>query len=197
MKHFDSKTKSRSRIGLGALIVFVCILAAGYFLVNRHKTETYTGPVGKITLAAYAGDTGLLVYIAEDQGFFAKNGLDVTIHDYEAGKLAADALLADKADICTSTGFVFVSNSFNNKDLRVFGTVALGESNAMVARKDRGITDPEDLKGRKIAVTKKSSGEFYLGNFLIFNGLTLNDVETVDLKPSEIECPTSVSAQSS
>jgi len=152
----------------------------------QENPEKYTGPVEKITLAAYAGETGALVYVAEDQGYFEENGLEVTIKDYESGKAAADALIDGEADISTSAGFVFVSNSFDHADLRVLGTVATAEVKELVARKDKGITTIDDLIGKKIGVTKKSGGEFSLGTFLIFNGLSDQDVEIVDLKPSEI-----------
>ncbi len=152
----------------------------------QKQPEKYTGPVEKITLAAYAGETGALVYVAEHQGFFEKYGLEVTINDYESGKAAADALLAGEADIATSADFVFVSNSFEHTDLRIFGTVATTEVKELVARKDKGITTTDDLMGKKIGVTKKSGGEFALGTFLIFNGLSYQDVELIDLKPSEI-----------
>ena len=42
------------------------------------------------------------------------------------------------------------------------------------------------MKGKKIGATKKTSGEFSLGLFLTFHGLSEKDVELVDLKPSEI-----------
>ena len=144
------------------------------------------GSAEKITLAAYAGETGALVYVAEDQGFFEENGLDVTIKGYASGKAAADALINGEADIATSAGFVFVSNSFDHTDLRVFGTVATAEVKELVARKDKGITTTADLMGKKIGVTKKSGGEFALGVFLIFNALSYQDVELVDLKGSQI-----------
>jgi len=152
----------------------------------QEQPEKYTGPVEKITLAAYAGETGALVYVAEDQGYFEENGLEVTIKDYESGKAAADALIDGEADIAASADFVFVSNSFDHADLRVFGTVATAEVKELVARKDKGITTIDDLIGKKIGVTKKSGGEFALGRFLIFNALSYEDVELVDLKPSEI-----------
>ncbi len=152
----------------------------------QEQPEKYTGPVEKITLAVYAGETGALVYVAEDQGYFEENGLEVTIKDYGSGKAAADALIAGEADISTSAGFVFVSNSFDYIDLRILGTVATAEVKELVARKDKGITTTDDLIGKKIGVTKKSGGEFALGRFLIFNGLSLQDVELVDLKPSEM-----------
>jgi ABC-type nitrate/sulfonate/bicarbonate transport system substrate-binding protein len=137
-------------------------------------------------LAAYEGDTGLLPYIAQEQGFFENNGLDVEIKNYDSGKLAADALIAGDADISTSADAVLVSNSFEHEDLRVMGTVAIANVVGLIARKDRGINEPTDLAGKKIGVTRGSNGEFSLGVFLILNGLTLEDIEIVDLKPNEI-----------
>ncbi len=92
----------------------------------------YEGPVEKLTIASYFGDSGALVYIADNRGYFKANGLDVTIKDYEAGKLAADALMAGKVDISTSAGFVFVSNSFNNPDLKILGTVAVSKTTGLI-----------------------------------------------------------------
>ncbi len=170
------------KLFIGIAIIAVIAISVG----GCQQPEKYTGPVEKITLAAYAGETGALVYVAEDQGYFEKNGLEVTIKDYESGKAAADALIDGEADISTSADFVFVSNSFDHADLRVFGTVATAEVIELVARKDKGITTPTDLKGKKIGVTKKSSAESDLGKFLLYNGLSIDDVELVDLKPSGI-----------
>ncbi len=166
-----------------AVTVMLAMAVAG---CTQGRPEKYTGPVEKITVAAAAYLTGALVYVAEDQGYFEENGLEVTIKDYESGKAAADALIAGEADISTSADFVFVSNSFDHADLRVLGTVATAQVKELVARKDKGITTTDDLIGKKIGVTKKSGAEFLLGVFLIFNALSYEDVELVDLKPSEI-----------
>lgn len=152
----------------------------------QEQPEKFTGPAKKITVAAAAYLTGALVYVAEEQGYFEENGLEVTIKDYGSGKAAADALIAGEADISTSAGFVFVSNSFDHADLRVLGTVATSQVKELVARKDKRITAINDLIGKKIGVTKKSGAEFALGVFLIFNALSYDDVELVDLKSSEI-----------
>ncbi len=168
------------------IILIIAILIFGILISGCAKEEKYTGPVEKVTLAGYAGETAALIYVAENQGFFEKNGLDVTIKDYASGKAAADALIAGEADISTSADFVFVSNSFEHPDLRVFGTVATAEVIELVARKDKGIATPADLNGKKIGVTKKSSAESDLGKFLLYNGLSIDDVELVDLNPSGI-----------
>jgi len=152
----------------------------------QKQPEKYTGPVKKITVAAAEYDTGALIYVAEDQRFFEENGLDVTINGYASGKACADALINGEADIATSAGFVFVSNSFDYTDLRVFGTVATKQIKELVTRKDRGITAINDLVGKKIAVKEKSGAEFQLGVFLVLNGISQEDVELVYLKPSEM-----------
>ena len=164
----------------------VSLFVGGLYLLIREKPEEYTGPVEKITVAAAEYLTGALVYIAEDQGFFEENGLEVTLKSYGSGKACADALIDGEADISTSAGFVFVSNSIEHSDLRVFGTVATKQVKELVARKDKGIATINDLVGKKIGVTKKSGAEFQLGVFLTFNGISQKDVELVDLRPVEM-----------
>lgn len=67
------------------------------------------------------------------------------------------SLLAGKADIATSAEAVLVSHSFQNKNLRILSTIAIGNTNGVVARKDRGIKTAKDLKGKRVGVTGKSA----------------------------------------
>jgi NitT/TauT family transport system substrate-binding protein len=168
------------------LIVVVSVVALASYLWFAQKQPRYTGPVEKVTIAAAEYLTGALVYVAEDQGFFEQNGLEVTIKGYGSGKACADALIAAEADISTSADNVFVSNSFEHADLRVLGTVATKQIKKLVARKDKGIATINDLRGKKIGVTKRSGAEFQLGVFLVFNGISQQDVELVDLRPQEM-----------
>ncbi len=180
----------RKSIAIIFAILIVIALGAGIWL-SQKKPEKYTGPVEKITVASAEYLTGALIYIAEDQGFFEKNGLEVTIRDFGSGKACADALIIGEADISTSADNVFVSNSFEHADLRIFGTVATAQVKELVARKNKGIKTINDLIGKKIGVTKRSGAEFQLGVFLTFNGISQEDVELVDLKPSEMMGPIS------
>jgi len=57
------------------ILVVVIVIGLGigsYFWMRQEQPQKYTGPVEKITLAAYAGDTVALVYVTEDQGFLKK-----------------------------------------------------------------------------------------------------------------------------
>lgn len=166
---------------------FLCVLVLGIALNFSFSTPAQaTDKPEKLSVAAYAGDTGLLVYLAQAQEYFSHNGLDVTISDYEAGKLAVDALLAGEVDLATAADFVFVTQKFEHPDLVSIGTIAIADTMGLVARKDSGIKKCGDLKGKRVGVTQKSSGEFNLGLFLLACGLSMNDVDIVDLNPGEM-----------
>jgi len=183
-KKVDEMTLTKAqRMFIGIVIIVVIGVSFGGC---QEQPEKYNGPVEKITVAAAEYLTGALIYIAEDQGYFEENGLDVTIKGYASGKACADALISGEADISTSAGFVFVSNSYDYTDLRVLGTVATAQIKELIARKDKGITTIDDLAGKKIGVTRKSGAEFLFGVFLTLNSLLYEDVELVDLRPSEI-----------
>lgn len=178
MKAFQTRTFLIS----AAAVAVLCGLTS----CRPTPREGPVSTVAKLTLAAYAGDESFLPFVAQAKGYYAANGLDVTIKRFEAGKLAMDAFLAGEADLATCSEFVFVSQSFRHSDLRVVAAVTLSQVNELVARRDHGISQPIDLKGKTIGVTKKSSGEFFLGTFLTFSGLSTEDVRIVDLTPSQI-----------
>jgi NitT/TauT family transport system substrate-binding protein len=64
--------------------------------------------------------------------------------------------------------------------------IASYQKHELIARKDRGIDEIADVTDKKVGVTRKSAGEFVLGRFLTLNQLSFEDVEIVDLTPTEI-----------
>ena len=169
------------------LALLTVAISATLVILFRRVVPTQPGsPRHTLTLGAYRGDTCSLVWIANERGYFTRHGLDLVIREHEAGKLAVDALVAGDVDVATAAEFVVVSNGFNHPDLRVVGTIARAETMEVIARKDHGIGGIADLRGKRIGVTRKSTAEFFLGSFLLFNGLVYTDVELVDLTPSQI-----------
>ena len=57
-----------------AIFIIIAIVMTVATVTGCAQEAKYTGPVEKITLAAYAGETAALVYVAEEQGFFEENG---------------------------------------------------------------------------------------------------------------------------
>lgn len=173
------------------LIIGSIIVIAGAFVlvkkptfVSSNKRSAYSGPIENVRVGNVAVHT-IFNRIAEEQGFFKANGLNVEITNFTSGPESLAGLVADKTDIGIAADFVGVRNIFDQPDLRILAQVNQHRIFELAAKKDR-IRSPQDLKGKKIGVTKNSAGEYFLGNFLLVNNLKLEDITMVDLTPAEM-----------
>ena len=128
-----------------------------------------------------------LMWIAEDERFFARNGLDMSFRKYDTGAGALDAMLKGEADITMGTAdFPTVGRAFRKESFRIIGNADKADFIYIIARRDRGIEKVSDLKDKKVGTTLGTVAHFHLGRFLNLNGLSIEDVQLVDLKtPAE------------
>jgi len=115
------------------------------------------------------------------------NGLRVTMRDYPEGLNALDALSHGDVDIAQASEYPLVGKAFNKDRVRIIANVDKGEYFFVLGRRDRGIKNVADLKGKRIGVTFRTISEFYLGRFLILNGIQIGDVTRVDLTSAQLE----------
>lgn len=177
-------TKSQTALFLVSLI----LLAIGgyyYWLRVHAPTPLYVGPAEKIIIGNI-GEYSIFNLIAKENGYFVENGLSAEIVEYPSGPPAVADLLAGKMDIVIAAEFVGARNILTNKDLRILASVDRHEDFQMIVRKDAKITGPADLKGKKIGVTQKGAGEFFLGRFLNYNGIDAEEAVVFDMTPEEM-----------
>jgi NitT/TauT family transport system substrate-binding protein len=180
------KRKAGRTLAVVVLTLVICAgIGAGIWYATR-SPRRYTGPVEKLKIGMVKGEYSALVMIAKEEGYYRENGLVAEIVECESGVAAVDALLKGNVDVATASDVVLVSNSFKHEDLRALCAISSVNNIKIIGRKDRGLSQPSDLKGKKIAVTAKSSGEYFLGTFLTFNGLSMRDVSVVDLPPKAL-----------
>ncbi len=166
------------------------LIAAAVFLLfgcQKDAGSTFSGPVEKITFGVVNIEASSLFYIAETLGMFKKNGLEVNLQEYPAGLLATEDLLKNKVDVVTAAEFVVVTKHFLRKDLKILASIVRADTHEVIGRIDHGITEPANLKGKRIALTRNSSADFFMATFLSHQGVPAKAVTFVDLPPLAIQ----------
>ena len=147
----------------------------------------FAGSRGPITIGVERGPLLALVMIAEDQGFFSKQEVDVTVKYYTTGKLALNGMFSGEVELATPAETPIVFSSFERIDFSIVATIGSSDNDPkIVARKDRDIQKPGDLRGKRIATQKASAVHFFLHSFLIKNGLSEKDIKLSFKHPDEL-----------
>jgi NitT/TauT family transport system substrate-binding protein len=98
---------------------------------------------------------------------------------------AINGMLRGEVDIAEAAEFPFVRVVFQKEQVDIISCNDKFENDYIVGQKDRGIETISDLKGKRIGVALKTINEFYLGRFLGLNGMNMQDVALVDIKPAQ------------
>lgn len=172
-------------IAVSALVI-VAVLALGY-ANGRGLFTKPAAPMEKLRIALPMTQHAALLYIAVANGYFAQEGLDVTVTPVSHGKAALDLLAEGKVDLASAAEVPFVISVLKGARLGIAATVvSVSTEMAIVARRDRAIAAPHDLSGKRVGVTFGTSGEYFLWAFLIRNRLAPDSVTLVDVLPGQL-----------
>lgn len=136
-----------------------------------------------ITIGEFPFEANALFYIAEDRGYFAANSLNVTMQTYSSVTMALDGLHNNEVDAGLASEFAMVGRLFNRQSISLIGSIDRFEGLYLIGRKDKGIENIPDLRGKRVGLTRNAIGEFYLGRFLDLNNMSIQDVTLVDMPP--------------
>lgn len=141
----------------------------------------------KVTLAQNPVPHSALPIIAKKRGFFEEFGLDVDVKEFTTGKLCFDAMLGGGADFATVAETPIMYAGFSKQPIYVIATIEQSPlSVKVIARKDKGVTDPADLKDKPVGTFKGGSAEYFFSQFLKKHGMTFDDVKITYMKPPEL-----------
>ncbi len=124
------------------------------------------------------------LFLAQEKGFFAKEGVEVELINIDVHAAAFGGLFAGQVD--AMAGALLDAPAFSEPD-ETFGVRAGDDesqgADGIVASKD--IQSIADLKGRSVAVLRGGVQQFYLNVLLKEAGLSEADIEVVDLTPED------------
>jgi sulfonate transport system substrate-binding protein len=161
-------------------LLSVCLLSAAC-------TSKPPPPVEKITIAVPSLPHFAPFFVAKEKGYFREEGLEVVFNPAPYGKVALDDMIAGKADfaLCAETPVMFAV--LKGESIAIVATFMQAEKDqAIVARRDRGIVSPADLKGKTVGLPVGTIAQYFLDTFLVINSVSGATVQVVHLKPDEL-----------
>ncbi len=125
------------------------------------------------------GSAGSL-FTAQEQGYFQQVGLEVEVKEFQGGPAEIAAMGSGDIDIA-QIGHGAHALCIEGKALIFQNDSTNSLADEVVANKSKGISKPEDLKGKTVAVASGTSSEIILQQVLAKAGLSLDDIKTVEM----------------
>ncbi|HLC27529.1 MAG TPA: ABC transporter substrate-binding protein [bacterium] len=122
-------------------------------LIVRLSAATAAENLSKLRVG-YPSQTGnrAPLWTAKEKGFFKKYGLDVDLLLIRSGTITTTTLLSGEIDLAANNPQGLLSAILQGGDLVIVGSA--GDSIPFKLLVHPSITKPEDLKGKKIAITR-------------------------------------------
>jgi NitT/TauT family transport system substrate-binding protein len=123
-------------------------------------------------------------FVAKEQGYFAKEGLDVELIEFQNSADGLNAVVAGKLDIGAFGTTAPLAHISKGTPLKIIGGI-MGEDASIVttAPNAAGVKTVADLKGKKIATVRMATGDAVLRGALRQAGLNWkSDVQIFELK---------------
>ncbi len=127
-----------------------------------------------------------LPIIAGEKGFWLEQGLDVQVERFSAGRLALDATLSGnaQANSVSETGPMLAI--LKGQPIFIVATAGRHQETKFIGRKDKGILEPKDLAGKKIASLPGTNSDYFTDVFLQAHGLGRKDLgQLLNLAPPD------------
>jgi NitT/TauT family transport system substrate-binding protein len=166
----------------GVLLVVMVAGCAGASTATVTSSSYAKPEIRDITVAAIPTADLLGLYIAQDDGFFAAQGLHVTIEKIASSQAIIGDQLAGKVDISAGSYIPYINAQAEGAKFRILAEAStLGpESRALVVPADSHVTTISDLIGKKIGVNGTNSiGTLLISALLAEHGLSPKKVQLV------------------
>jgi NitT/TauT family transport system substrate-binding protein len=171
----------KNKMRTTGLILAVLIVV---FLTGCSKPELPSAK--RIILGEVLTMASAPIYVADAKGFWKEENLEVEIKSFVSGRLGLDALVANGVNVATVSDIPVLFAAFQQQPVRIVATFTNSEKHVnMIGRKDRGVFKPEDIKGKRVAVSLGTAAEFVMDMFLERYGLTRSDIKIVALTPPD------------
>ncbi|WP_153447095.1 ABC transporter substrate-binding protein [Vibrio algicola] len=162
-------------------------------IAARFKHILFATALLTITSQAYANDklTVMLdwfvnpnhgpIIIAQQQGLFKQEGLDVTIQEPADPTLPPKMVAAGKVDMAVTYEPNFVMDLAQGLPLKRSATLIATPLNTILTLDNGKINSVQDLKGKTVGIAVAGTEDAMVGTMLRHSGLKLSDIKMVNV----------------
>ncbi len=187
---FLSLPTSRRRSALCFALITLAIASS----VGCRPSEPPGNKRTKVSIGIQVSPAMTLLMVAKDQGFFEKQGLDVELKQFTAGKFALQAFFAGSVDYAVSGEVPVCLAALGGNQARVVSQVVERtiDEVRVVARKDGSSSRPSDPAGffkgrrRRLATSFGGGPEFFTYKFLEHYKIPSSQVEVLSQRPEDM-----------
>jgi NitT/TauT family transport system substrate-binding protein len=174
-----------------AAIALIIAIGVAIWFINYNKQEP--NEVKEVKVGYLAIGAGLPIFVAEKNGYFDEQGLDVQLVEFKTSNDVAAAGLSEQIDV-VGTG---ATNAMLDANSNAGGKFQLFLLNNYVKRPDGQSTDFvlskngdaikqfSDFKGKTVAIFPGSVGEVFLKSVAPKLGLKPEDLKVVSMAPPQ------------
>lgn len=149
---------------------------------DRQEGEGATEGATELSVAAVS--TSCLqffpLYVADDQGLFEENGLDVQVERMNGSAAVLQAMLAGQVDIGTPGPVPTILTQAQGEDIRYIANLWPGGAFVLVTPDETGIGDASELTGKTIGVATADGSEVSFAHTIMSaEGLEESDYEVL------------------
>lgn len=153
---------------------------------NTSEESAGSGDSAVLRIAAQPYPLYTPVYVAYELGYLQEEldavGAKFEWQEFKSGPLVNEAVAAGEADLGFMADLPAIIAKSSGQNIEIISNVAYGEKGlAVLVKPDSDIKSVADLKGKKVAYATGSYAQHLLALLLSKEGLTLDDVESVNL----------------
>ena len=168
---FGIQTKRGALAVLAATVALACVTPAN--AAEKIRLAQNQSPISGVSI------------VADQKGFFARNGLEVEVFNFTTGKQCLDTVIGGGADIATTAEAPITAAAMAGQKIAFLARTEYSYIKTLTAA-SAGIKSLPELKGKRVAFTAGTGGEVYTMELLKKAGLAKTDVTLVNLRPQDM-----------
>jgi len=168
-------------------LVLVLGLLGATLLACRNKPSGPASPPVHARIANPRCISAGAVIIAHGKGLWKGDQAKVSLLPFDSGKEALTEMLAGRCELAVVAETPIAKAILESAPVIVLASIHQSNRDvAMVARRDRGIMAPSDLRGRVIGFTRGTSAHYFMDCVLRMNRIRPQEVRLIDLPPLQL-----------